>query len=169
MKKLSAIFFFTRADKAASIFCKIVLAFSLASCVSATKIQVLDKTGEPDKSVQIYVEGEALGAGEIQYAGKPVPHAAVQLKKAGCQTKREELKLKLNIPGFIGAFTLGMITPFAVSFVAKEFFQVTSLFGQSLWMIGGSGLVLGSVLAFPGITAEYKPVHSYDFQCVKAE
>ena len=138
---------------------------SLVSCASTTTIQALNSEGKSDKDVKIYVDGEYKGDGQIQYAdSKPKPaffdSTIVQLKKAECQTKRDSLKIKMNLPKFIGSLALIM----AGGGLAAYWPPFDSIIGQLAWL--GTALIATII---PSLWVnEYKLLHSYDFQCVKA-
>ena len=140
----------------------------LTACVSTTKIEALNPEGKIDDGVQIYVEGRSIGAGSALYSDSSPRTAfaskAVQLRKAGCQTRREELKSKINIPKFIGAMVVafgggGLIGLWSVDPPADSLILNFSLIGA---------VIIAAVL--PSLWAnDYKPLHSYDFHCAETK
>ncbi len=145
----------------------LALIFSLLSCASSTKIEVLNSKGEADESVKIYVESQYLGTGNILYNDSSPRNAfmgvkAVQLRKAGCQTRREELKVQMNIPKFIGSLVLAM-----AGGGLSGYWSVKPVVDSPILNLTISGAVFIAAL-LPSLWAnDYKPLHSYDFHCVK--
>ena len=155
--------------KALALAGQLLLIVSLVSCASTTTVQALNSAGEPDKDVKIYVDGEYKGDGRIQYTdSKPksafLNSTIVQLKKAGCQTKRDSLKIKMNIPKFIGSMVLAMGGGGLIGWWT-EYPPFDSVIGT----LALSGAVIIAVLIPSLWVNEYKPFYSYDFQCVKAD
>ena len=109
------------------------------------------------------------GGGQVQHSDSKPKSAffnstVVQLKKAGCQTKREELKIKLNMPKFIG----GMVVAAAGGGLAgwwSVYLPFDSIIG-SLALIGAT--FIGAIIPSFWVN-DYKPMHSYDFHCMKTE
>ena len=155
-------------NKISAILFQTALVFSLVSCASTTRIEALNSKGRIDNEVKIYVEGQSVGAGSALYSDSSPRTAftakAVQLRKEGCQTRREELKTKINIVKFIGGLAAaigggGLAGYWSIVPPADSLILNVSLLGAVI------------VAAFlPTLwTNDYKPLHSYDFHCVKTE
>ena len=107
------------------------------------------------------------GNGEAQYTDSKPKSAffnttVVQLKKQGCQTRREDLKINMNIPNFIGSLVLGMTGGGLVGYWIN-FPPVDSTIGT----LALSGFVFIAAIVPSLWVNEYQPLHSYDFQCTK--
>ena len=137
-----------------------ILILSSLSCVSTTTIKALDKNGQIDKDVKIYVGGKQVGQGEAKYSDKKsysIPY--LELKKEGCKSQREKLDVKINwkrtvIGGLITGIGLGLIQ----SGQYGDIQATTALLGLPMGLLG---------LAFLFWTREYVPVQEQEFQCVK--
>ena len=146
---------------------QLFLILSLVSCASTTTIQALNAKGAPDQDVKIYVEGMHKGSGQVQYSDmKPKSSffnsTVVQLRKEGCKTQREELKVKMNLPKYIGGMALG----FAGGGLAG-YWSIERPFDSNLASFALAGAVV-IVALIPSLWVnDYKPLHSYDFHCEK--
>ena len=74
-------------------FCSILILFTV-SCVSTTTIKALNKKGEIDKDVKVYVDNKYIGNGEADYSDSKSPFYIpfVELKKEGCQNYRSNVQ-----------------------------------------------------------------------------
>ena len=118
-----------------------------------------------DKEVKIYVEGEYKGAGEIQYSDS-APKTSwssteIQLKKPGCQTKREALKIKMNLLKFVGSMVLAFAAGGLIGW-----WTIEPPMDSEVGTLALSGAVLIAGVLPSLWVSEYKPIYSYDFQCV---
>lgn len=153
-------------SKIMSFVGQLFLILSLVSCASTTTIQALNAKGAPDQDVKIYVEGMLKGSGQAQYSDmKPKSSffnsTVVQLKKEGCKTQREELKVKMNLPKFIGNMALG----FAGGGLATYWSSINPLFDSTLASFALAGVIIIAAIIPSLWVNEYKPLHSYDFHC----
>ncbi len=67
----------------------ICVASSLISCASTTSIRVVDRNGNIDRNVKVYVDGQYQGTGEVLHSDTKVVGSttSVNLRKAGCQSQ----------------------------------------------------------------------------------
>lgn len=148
---------------------KLFLILSLVSCASTTTIQALNAKGAPDQDVKIYVEGMYRGSGQMQYSDRK-PRSAflnstvIQFKKEGCKTQREELKIKMSLPKFIGAMAIAA----SGGGLSGYWAAVKPPFDSSVASLALIGVVFIAAIIPSLWVNEYKPLHSYDFYCEKA-
>lgn len=136
------------------------------------------------------MEGEYKGDGEIQYSDlkilrhdsqvskgdKTISYSTskskwhffkltvVQLRKPECHTRKEELKVKMNMPKFIGSMVLlgaggGLVSYWTFYPPMDSIIGTVALAGA---------VFIGAILPSLWVN-EYKGLHSYDFQCEKME
>ena len=147
--------------KIISLTGQLILVLSLVSCATTTTIRAVDNSGRVDESVEVYLDGVHEGNGQIRhrYTFKTAfTPTAVELKKEGCDSEKENAFLNRLWPYFAGAFVLvlGAVTiqhhiPYNLDSVERN---------------GVINAVLLSMLAsFIGLAGLDDPLHSYHFQC----
>ena len=141
-------------------FC-FILILSTVSCVSTTAIKALNKKGEIDKDVKVYVDNKYIGNGEADYSDSksiysPIPF--VELKKEGCQNYKEKLDVHINWIQYLSGSAISGAGVGLVLIPTK--------------ILNISPLFLGLPISITGImiltwTRKYAPVQQQEFQCVK--
>ena len=139
----------------------LILFLSTVSCVSTTTIKALNKKGEIDKDIKVYVDNKYIGNGEADYSDSKSVFSSlpyVELKKEGCQNYREKLDTQTNwIQSLGGAAITGAGTGFLE--LPGEIFGVNTL------LVGLPIAIAGLMVMSWG--RQYVPVQEQEFQCVK--
>lgn len=146
---------------------KLFLILSVVSCASTTSIRVLNPKGVPDQDVKIYVDDIYKGSGQVEYSDmKPktalLNSTVVQLRKEGCKTQRQELKVKINLLKFIGSMGIA-----AAGGGLSGYWAINRPFESGLASFALIGAVFIAAIIPSLWVSEYKPLHSYDFYCEK--
>ena len=141
-------------------FC-FILILSTVSCVSTTAIKALNKKGEIDKDVKVYVDNKYIGNGEADYSDSksifsPIPF--VELKKEGCQNYKEKLDTHINWIQYLSGITISLVGLTQKRLISKILY-VNPLF-LSL-PISITGIMISTW------GRKYAPVQQQEFQCVK--
>jgi len=131
------------------------------SCISTTTIKVLNKKGEIDKDVKVYVDNKYIGNGKADYSDaksvfSPIPF--VELKKEGCKNYREKLDAQINWMQYLGGALISGLG-LGVLWIPNNILDVNPLF--LALPINITGLIVMSW------GRKYVPVQQQEFQCVK--
>jgi len=87
------------------IFCFLMVG-SLMSCASTTTIRAVNATGNVDRGVKVYVDGQYKGKGEVIHSDVKIvgSSTSVNMKKEGCQNQTASFSRteSLNVGALIG-------------------------------------------------------------------
>ena len=143
-------------------FC-FILFLSTVSCVSTTTIKALNKKGEIDKDVKVYVDNKYIGNGEAVYSDNNSSYAPLpflEFKKEGCRNHREKLDVQTN---WINNLSGAAINGIGIGVVLLTPGNILS------WR---TALLVGLPISVAGLTLmswgrKYVPVQQQEFQCIK--
>ena len=134
----------------------------MISCTSTAVIRAMDKNNQVDPNVEIYVDRQLLGKGEITYSDSKTVYSKIpfyELKKQGCQIIREKLDIKTNwITTLVGA---------SISGAGLGIMAGAGVRGhlQTFYVVGLPISIIGIIISLWG--REYVPIQEQNFQCVK--
>lgn len=141
----------------------LLLSVLVVSCSHTTVIRALDKEGNVDKDVSIYVDGSLKGQGEVEYSDKRTIYSTVpyyEMKKDKCLNHQQQLHVKLDslaYSGWVGFSLVGI---------------VLGVYGQSIrstpYIASGVATMLFAFLPFTW-SRDYVDLHEHEFQCVKID
>ena len=146
--------------------CYFILFLSTVSCLSTTTIRAVNKKGEIDKDVKIYVDYNYIGNGEVAYSDRSTtvysPLPVLELKKEGCHTKRENLATQINWINNLSGAVIGGI---GIWMLLPPYSKLSLLAGVPDILAGLPVTIAGITISTFG--KEYIPVQQHDFSCLK--
>ena len=152
--------------KSITLVGQMILVLSLVSCATTATIQALNKTGNVDGNVKIYLDGVHKGNGQIKHSydfATAFTPTTVELRKEGCKGVQNNVFLNRLWPYFAGAFVLvlGIDTLYTHLAPPAEPYDFDPM--------GANGVVnavlLSMVASGIGLASLDNPLYSYQFQC----